>query len=104
MIIMIMIIMSITYFQCMCVALVIPHAMRMHRYYTVICELSGCTTFSISHKPHVLREISIERKTHVLIFSTRFSETFLILRRIKRDIVINVYTSSCKVPVNPVRV
>jgi hypothetical protein len=34
----------------------------------------------------------------VLIFSTPVIETFLILR-IQRDIVINVKTSSCKVPV-----
>jgi hypothetical protein len=33
----------------------------------------------------------------VLIFSTNVSETFLILRRIKRDIIIHVRRSSCKV-------
>ena len=39
----------------------------------------------------------------VLIFSTTFlSETFLILRRIQRDII-NVQRSSCKVPVILVR-
>jgi hypothetical protein len=31
------------------------------------------------------------------------SETFLILRRNERDIIKNVYLSSCKVPVVPVR-
>ena len=36
----------------------------------------------------------------VFCFSLRIlSENFLILTRIKRDIIINVYTSSCKVPV-----
>jgi hypothetical protein len=35
----------------------------------------------------------------VSIFSTILFETFLILRRNKRDIVINVKTSSSKVPV-----
>ena len=34
----------------------------------------------------------------ILIFSTIFSETFLILRRAERDMVENVYRSSCKVP------
>jgi len=37
------------------------------------------------------------------VFSLQFlSETFLILR-IQRDIIINIPTSSCKVPVNLVR-
>ena len=35
----------------------------------------------------------------VLIFSTVLCKTFLILRIIQRDIVINVETFSCKVPV-----
>jgi hypothetical protein len=37
--------------------------------------------------------------TCVLIFSGNLSETFLILRRIQRDIIINMKTSLCKVPV-----
>ena len=35
----------------------------------------------------------------VLIFCTNLSETFLILKRIQRDIAINVRTSPCKLPV-----
>jgi len=34
----------------------------------------------------------------VFSFSPRFSETFLVLRRIERDIIKNVHWSSCKVP------
>jgi hypothetical protein len=34
----------------------------------------------------------------VFIFCTNLSETFLILRRTERDIIENVYRSSCKVP------
>jgi hypothetical protein len=34
----------------------------------------------------------------VLIFSTDLSETILSLKRIQRDIITNVHTSSCKVP------
>ena len=39
----------------------------------------------------------------VSIFSTNFFKPFLILREIQRNIVINVKTSSCKVPVTHVR-
>lgn len=33
----------------------------------------------------------------------RFSETFLTLRRIQRNIITNLHTSLCKVPVTPLR-
>jgi len=49
-----------TYSACVFVALVIQHAMRMRR--TVICGLSGCTTFStLSHKRHDFRR---KKKSH----------------------------------------
>jgi len=35
----------------------------------------------------------------VVIFSVNLCETFLILKRIQRGIIINVYRSSCKLPV-----
>jgi hypothetical protein len=41
----------------------------------------------------------IENKTCALIFSTNFSEPFLILRKTERDIVKYVYWSSCSAPV-----
>jgi hypothetical protein len=41
----------------------------------------------------------VKRKICVLIFSTVLSETFLILRIIQLDIIINVQRSSCKVAV-----
>jgi hypothetical protein len=34
----------------------------------------------------------------VLILSTNLSETFLILRRIQRDVIVHVHRSSYKVP------
>jgi hypothetical protein len=37
----------------------------------------------------------IEHKMCVLIFYTNLSQTFLILRRIQRDIITNVHTSTC---------
>ena len=42
---------SITYSECVSVALVIQHAMHMHL--ITICSLSSCTVFStLSHKCH----------------------------------------------------
>ena len=54
----------------------------------------------------VLWWIHVERSYWILnefSFSLRFFDTFLILRRIKRDIMINVYRSSCKVLIMLVR-
>jgi len=40
----------------------------------------------------------IEHKASVLIFFTTMSETFIMLRRMHRDIIINVHMSSRKEP------
>jgi len=46
---------TITYFECVFVALGIQHAMRIRC--IIICGLSGCTIFStLSHKRHDFRE------------------------------------------------
>ena len=66
----------------------------------VVCGLSGCTVFF-----HIISQTS--RFSHkdllnincVSIVSTNLSETFLILKRIERDMIKYVYWSSCKVPV-----
>jgi hypothetical protein len=50
----------------------------------------------------IFRKEVIEHKVRVLSLQL-FAETFLILRRIQRDITINVHRSSCKVPVTLVR-
>jgi hypothetical protein len=90
---------SITYSQCVSVALVIQHAKRMRR---IILSSVACLTVpyfsTLSHKRHDFREKVIEHKMCVLIFSQLLFETFLILKRIQRDIIINVHRSSCKVP------
>jgi hypothetical protein len=54
---------------------------------------------TLSHKRQDFMENVFERKMRVLIFSVTLFETFLILRRIQRDIVVNVKTFSRKVPV-----
>jgi len=55
--------------------------------------------FTFSHKLHRLRTNVIKHKICILIFCTKLCETFLILRRNERDIIITVHRSSCKVPV-----
>jgi len=55
-----------------------------------------------SHKRHDLKK-KLSNITYVLIFQQLLFESFLILRRIKRDSTINVHRSSCKVPVILVR-
>jgi hypothetical protein len=91
---------STKYYECLSVALVIQHA----PYYIIICSLSGCTIFL-----HILINDTIFGKTlldikYVFWFSLQvLSETFLILRRIERDIIINVYRCFCIVSVILVR-
>ena len=52
---------------------------------------------TLHHKQHDFRKILFHIK-RVLIVSTNLSETFLILRRTGRDIVVSLCRSSCKVP------
>ena len=88
----------VAYYECVYIALGIQDAMRILR--IVICGLSGCTIFStLSHKLCVFfQKIKIiEHKICVLNFSTILSESFLIPRRVGRDVITNLYWSSCKV-------
>jgi hypothetical protein len=91
---------TITYSEGELGAVFIQHAMRMRRTITHLWPVPLYHIFStLFHKRHDFREKVIEHKMCVLIFSTNFSETFLILRRIQGIVVINVHRSSCKVPV-----
>ena len=89
----------ITYSGCMYVTLGIQHEVLMR--HIVICGLSGSIIFStLPHKRHDFRKQIIDHKTCVLIFSTILSEMFLILRRMRRDIVMNVHkfsSYSCRI-------
>ena len=68
-------------------------------YCDVICDPTGSTTSStLSYKRTTSEKKIIEHKMCVLILPTIVSKIFLSLRGIQRDVVLNVKTSSCKVP------
>ena len=83
--------MSNLYSECMFLALVIQHAMRM---WSITLPSVTCPAVqyysTLSNKLHGVRNKVLEHKMCVLIFSTLLSETFVTLRRIDRDIVISV--------------
>jgi hypothetical protein len=58
---------------------------------------------TLSHKRHNFHKKVTEHKMCVLISSTILSEIFLILRRIQRDIITNLYGSSSEVTIILVR-
>jgi len=72
---------SIAYSECVFVALVIRHAMRMR--HIVICGVSGCTIFShfISSKGAILKKEVMEHKMCVLIFYTTFARHVSIAKK-----------------------
>jgi hypothetical protein len=96
---------SITYSECVSVALVIQHVKRMRRIILSPVACPAVPYFStLSHKRHDFQEKKkLFNMKCVFWFSLQLlSETFLILRKIQRDII-NVHRSSPKVPVILVR-
>jgi hypothetical protein len=87
----------------MSVALVIQHAKRMrHSILSSVACLAVPYFSTLSHKRHDCRKIYWT--LNVFWFSLQLlSETFVILRRIQRDITINVHRPSREVPVIRVR-
>ena len=85
---------------CVHVALLIQNPTRMRHIVTsFVAPLLPPYFSTLSHARRDFLEKVTEHKMCVFIFSTTLSETFLILRRIQPDIVINVKMSFCKVPV-----
>jgi hypothetical protein len=87
-------------------AIVMQHAKRIYsaQHCIFICGHVSLfhVLFTLSHKSTISEKI-LKHKTRVLILLQLLSETFLILRRIQRDIFINVHRSSRDVPIIPVR-
>jgi hypothetical protein len=86
----------------MSVALAIQDAKRMRRSVLSVASVAVPNFSTLSDERHGLRKIVIEHKMCVLSFFTTLYQTFLILKVIQRDII-NVWRSSCKVPVLLVR-
>jgi len=88
---------NITYSQYVSVALATQHENSMRR---IILSSVPCLVLKyfslLPHKRHDFRNI-IEYKMCALIFST--TEVFLILKRVQQDIITNIQSSSCKVPI-----
>jgi hypothetical protein len=96
---------SIAYCEFVSVALVIQHAKRMRR---IILSSVACLAVpyfsTLSHKRHDFRGKNLLNIKCVFWFCLQILyEILLILRRIERDIIINVHRSSCKVSVIVVR-
>jgi hypothetical protein len=86
----------------MFVALVIQYAKRMRRIILTSVAYMTLPYFStLSHKRHGIRKKLIEHK--MCFFLQNLSERLFTLRRIWRDIVINVHRFSCKLPVTLVK-
>jgi hypothetical protein len=88
---------SIAYSECVSVALVTQHTKSMcHMILSSVACLDLPYFSTLSHKQHIFRKNLL----NMFLFSLQLlSATFLILRRIQQDIIINVQRSSCKVPV-----
>ena len=89
---------SITYYERASVSLPYLSSMQITSFlHRIILSPVACLALlyfsTLSHKWHDFREKVIEHKMCALSFSTTLSETFFILRRINRGIVVNVHRS-----------
>ena len=80
-------------YVCKSVALGIQHEERMCRVIWLSVDYLAVSYFStLSHKFTIFGQEDTEINKFTLTFSISLSETFLILRRIQRDILINIWT------------
>ena len=69
-----------------------------------VCGLPGSTIFfHVSHNRYGFLKKVTEHRMQVLIFSSTFPETFLMVTSIKQDIIINIHIPAYKVSVILVR-
>jgi hypothetical protein len=91
----------IIYSECVSVALVIQHAVPMHRVALLMTCIFLPYFSTSSHQRHNVRKKNLSNTKCVVCFSLQLlSETFLILGRIQRAIITNVSRSSRKVSLN----
>jgi hypothetical protein len=90
--------MTITYSECVSVAVFIQHVKRMRR---IILSSVACLALqyfsTLSHKRHDFRKRLLNIKCFFWLCLQLLSETYLILRRLQRDTIINVRRSACKI-------
>ena len=98
----------VTFYECVCVCVFLPLSSGMKNTCTVLYWHTRPVW--LYHIFHSLKNRTIFRKKKLLHIKCVFwfslqilSDTFLIPRRIQRDIVMNVRRASCKVPVVLVR-
>jgi hypothetical protein len=92
---------GITYYECAFLALGIQHAMHMRRVILWSVACPNLQYFSILyHKRHNFRQKNLLKIKRVFWLSMQLSsEKFGILRRIQRDIILNVHRTLRKVSI-----
>jgi hypothetical protein len=97
---------NVSYSGYMFVALLIQQANRMRRVILSVACLSlpqFCSHYLLNSK--IFRKKKLQKIKCAFSFSMQFfSETFLVTRRIQREIIINVHRSACKILVILVRI
>ena len=83
---------------CTRVTVIIQHAKRRRIVLSSAASSAPPHFFDISHEQHGFRKNVTEQNVYFDFLYNFYKKHFLTLRRIQRDIVMNVKTSSCEVP------